>query len=1139
MIKRKSSRPMTITNVTLITYPTVCQLTRTVGNWDDPQRWSLGRIPNATDHVLIPLHTGVIVMQKNIQLSSLMIEDGTLQGYQTECPESWTASYYGNKCWKMISQPLPFDTAEKYCHQILGDNVPSSSSSVGGSIDRHLAHVRDRNEGDEILGLCRGASLAIERGCWIGMKDTSGTGMFDWLVPTAVGGGSNVTLYLDWRRYEPNNHTVSHDIATMGGERCVATYPGLEDPLRLEQGGWEDDACSYARPFICQAFKETNRYQITISGAFQASGGVFLGGNIVLTSSVKSVIINQLTLDKGAYLISYPSMTIGGELFLEDGSTLEVRNQLHLSSGSFIGEKELTNSSVSLQGNTTSSLNGTTVGNQPRVIAATLMLLQGGELSLSQVRLPARSSQLVLHGYAGRLSTYDAFELKLMNRGPFLGEYRGQNSTLELSTHAIGVYRLLVNSSRWSSRTECIPYNATATELASFLNALPIASAYGGIVIRRYGSQWEQQYGYGFTYRIELPQVTTSMMASGPVSMAIACYGMPACPVGLNYSVANSEVCNVSPKIHVSRMSTLAYTNTTGSGDIVLSSGSHRLPAISYLPLVVNGVATGIVAADVIRWLSFQTSQYGQLIITSLGWPGWDSATLLYAPFWTDQRGLVSYLKYNVSACYFYAHSFIIDDLSAVLVAAPSSSLVWYGGNWNGGIIGGLANLTIQHSLVLDGTGKSIQHGLYVVLASTAIAYWYEGNISLANGARMIIEGNFTIDNRYIVNSLSYPMAIGEAEYLNSSSSSASILLKVDDDFNWQSYFDSSLVSALRPGWYTNPLCEDECNRTNLIYFTQSSILTATSYSSVLFLLPIDLLGSSKMNVGVNANITLASGGTCGNDVIVNLSEGTTLTLNGGNMEMQATCTIQGAGELVVASGYHFLAFSIDAHITISGGGLIWPESRGTQKTITLNGGMLIEGEGRLEVQPFSTTVVVHQTVELTGNSSIQFPLIGIAAQASPFDSSDAPDSSPRGNFTATGTMLFYGGTLTGKADFNIMTELFLDGSTKYIQSLAKLVNKGHCEWGAGDLIASNNGDFQNFGTVQMRYGSTDFSSNAYYIGSAVPIENGGDVFAKDFHSWDTDLGALSTSEYTRLTSELVSRVPNGWTAADQGDDDS
>lgn len=137
------------------------------------------------------------------------------------------------------------------------------------------------------------------------------------------------------------------------------------------------------------------------------------------------------------------------------------------------------------------------------------------------------------------------------------------------------------------------------------------------------------------------------------------------------------------------------------------------------------------------------------------------------------------------------------------------------------------------------------------------------------------------------------------------------------------------------------------------------------------------------------------------------------------------------------------------------------------------------------------------------------------------------------------GTMLFYGGTLTGKADFNIMTELLLDGSTKYIQSLAKLVNKGHCEWGAGDLIASNNGDFQNFGTVQMRYGSADFSSNAYYIGSAVPIENGGDVFAKDFHSWDTDLGALSTSEYTRLTSELVSRVPNGWTAADQGDDDS
>eukprot|EP01031_Cornospumella_fuschlensis_P036977 gene36977-44857_t len=67
-----------------------------------------------------------------------------------------------------------------------------------------------------------------------------------------------------------------------------------------------------------------------------------------------------------------------------------------------------------------------------------------------------------------------------------------------------------------------------------------------------------------------------------------------------------------------------------------------------------------------------------------------------------------------------------------------------------------------------------------------------------------------------------------------------------------------------------------------------------------------------------------------------------------------------------------------------------------------------------------------------------------------------------------------------------------------------------------------------------MRFGVDKFASNALYKGTALPVENGGDVFALEFHSWDTDLGALNTEEYVRLTAQLVSRVPNGWTPDDQ-----
>jgi hypothetical protein len=76
---------------------------------------------------------------------------------------------------------------------------------------------------------------------------------------------------------------------------------------------------------------------------------------------------------------------------------------------------------------------------------------------------------------------------------------------------------------------------------------------------------------------------------------------------------------------------------------------------------------------------------------------------------------------------------------------------------------------------------------------------------------------------------------------------------------------------------------------------------------------------------------------------------------------------------------------------------------------LTFYGGLLIEGTGSLQVEPFATNIVVHKEVLLMNESLIQFPLIGIAAQPSSFDELDAPNTFPRGNFTSLNNFVWMG----------------------------------------------------------------------------------------------------------------------------------
>lgn len=797
-------------------------------------------------------------------------------------------------------------------------------------------------------------------------------------------------------------------------------------------------------------------------------------------------------------------------------------------------------------------------------------------MSNSRLTLASETSQLLLSGYGTKLSAFDSFDVKLSNRGPYIGEYYGGSYAQEsLNEHAgvqLGAYRLMVShtgsrASYGSNITQCIPYNATVEEMASILEQLPIVSRIGGVTVRRYGSSSpyetsvSERYQYGFTYRIDMDGVPTSMFTFGGLSLSVYCYGAtngdcacaqtkvplvdatgtPNCETSANFSEVTSGACVHSPTIKVTRISRQAYVKTSGTGTLKYTAGVHRLPPItSSVTIAGASSGMGIVAANTIQWYSMTISGQSRLMVAGTSWAGWDSVFDLFAADWDNERGLSALNRAPASV--WSLTNFAVSELGSVFSTGPSSNFTWTRGVWNGGILGGRSTLHITESMVMNGTNMALRDVFTLNIDSTATATWISGNISLANAATIIDEGKLVIDNSRAAAVAAaagvpfYPPAMGEAEYLNDSSSNAatSQLLALHPGRSWQSYYSSELIAELRAGWYLNPYCGASCGDTNFFIIQGNGKLVASDSSVTSFVLPVYFIDDSRFNLSAASTVYFNSGGTIGNDVVVTLGNSALLALSGGSMLMQATCTIQGAGDLQVTGGAHDLSFIIDARITISGGRLRWPQSRGEGKTITFRGGLIIESEGQLIVEPQSTTIQVESDVYFRDSSFIQFPVLGIAAQSTPFDGLDVPDTSPRCTLNATKVMHWDGGTIAGKVDIIALKFLYLDGDTKYVKSLAKLLNYGHCEWGEGDVVTSNYGDFVNYGTLQMKNGEESFSANAFYLGTALPVENGGDPFAKEFHTYDQDPGRLNYAEYVRLNGQYVSILPLGWTAEDQ-----
>jgi hypothetical protein len=286
------------------------------------------------------------------------------------------------KCYKLFNEPLSFYDAERTCNTAVGFS----------SINRHLVHIRDRVELENTKRLCRGltyvavgvyplfivfikfpnlhdgllllffiktmflfaylpillllclcsGSVTHSKGCWIGLQDPAGVGRFNWIRKEAIGDLSPTSVFggyfMDWRRGEPNNHSISEGRPTIEGERCGSLVPWQEDPLVLEQGSWTDAACESRKPFICQVFGGTHRFNVYATEQITATSGTIEGG--IITSGAGVTELYDITLRKSAMLV-VPEESIGcwlGTVRLLDGSSLVLNADASTISGAFIGE---------------------------------------------------------------------------------------------------------------------------------------------------------------------------------------------------------------------------------------------------------------------------------------------------------------------------------------------------------------------------------------------------------------------------------------------------------------------------------------------------------------------------------------------------------------------------------------------------------------------------------------------------------------------------------------------------------------------------------------------------------------------------------------------------------------------------------
>lgn len=1143
-----------------------CLNPRTIKLWNSPLSWVNGVVPSKDTEVVIPSSAGVIQLTGDVIVHSLQVFGGTIIGHINNCPIGWSPLLIGTinqKCLKLYDTAVTEGAAADLC-------VDSLSYINSTRQTAHIVQIESSDEQSAVRRLCRGDSQsnASTVGCWVGLKDPLGNNDWDWVQPTVV----KDSTFRDWRRFDLDNKTVDQGQYT-NGELCTSLIPWWHDPLILEQGSWDDVSCESHRAVVCEYVGATvTRFQLTVLQGTDLNGNTLWGGvyNLRGTLTTNNVFIHQ------AVVQSNGASTIQSDLFLGDGASLSTSSQSTIYGSSYLGEPTpelligVFADSLGIQptllfgGNVITATSagypsGTVVLNATVVVKGTLNIhsntvinmMQGGDLSQATL-VTGSHAGLLIQEAAVKASAFDSFELKLTHRGPVIGEYF-MDKTAEFANRSIstGVYRLQVTDVSGNTQvTHCISYNATADELAYKLNSLNIISSRGGVTVRRYGDGGSH-YRFGYKHRIELDAIKSSLIDQGRVSIDVNCIstgastyvgcgcgvtkvplidkaGTPNCPRVGNSSNIDPTACAFPPTITVTRVTSLNYLRTSSGngGGIAITNGTHRLPFIINTKISIQGNTVAVIAADTSSIANLWISAYGTLVVGGVGWPGYDSAFLLYEPVWTTRRGLAS--LNSAPAFALTISTYNLSDYSNLLCAGTGATVSLGTGSWSGGSIGGRATLSVSGVLTSTGSMRVLRYAATLVILSGSQLTWLSGDIGLSDGAQVVLAGSLiigTVSNYFGNTSL---IRMHRRSY---SADEITYLLPVSSGRNWHGYFDLTLPRELRTGWYLEPLCGSACLIISEITVLTTGTVTVNSESKTFFIAPVKLMGAAQLIINSQSSATIESGGICDVQAVVTVNLQATFVLDGGYFNMTNHCRIRGNGELLVTGGQHDMASTIEAHITISGGTMVWPKVRGDGSTLVMTGGLVMQSTGSMLVEPWSTVILIHGQTTLLDECEINFPTIGTAAEPGPYDKIYAPDDTPRGNFTIAGRMYWNGGTLHGKANF-FCRELYLGQGTKRIRSLAKLLNLGHAEWSEGDVIMGDLGDFVNLGSVQMSNGDAAFDANNVVEGSILPLENGGDVFALNFHSWDLDQGALDYSEYIKLRKEFVSRTPTAWTTA-------
>jgi hypothetical protein len=188
-------------------------------------------------------------------------------------------------------------------------------------------------------------SAAHSRGCWIGLRDPLGSGNFSWISPVGLGttaGGKG--KFLDWRRDEPNNHSISEGfpagVPVAGGERCANLVPWQEDPLLLEQGAWNDESCMVEKPFLCQVYGDTERFWLTVTGDVLLRAGALEGGVLRASNGGGATGLYDFNVTRSGRLQVSSTATdcVVGTVRLLDGATLRLNSNARMLTDTFVGE---------------------------------------------------------------------------------------------------------------------------------------------------------------------------------------------------------------------------------------------------------------------------------------------------------------------------------------------------------------------------------------------------------------------------------------------------------------------------------------------------------------------------------------------------------------------------------------------------------------------------------------------------------------------------------------------------------------------------------------------------------------------------------------------------------------------------------